>query len=898
MTDTDRDIPFSTAESNHDSDFKHAQAHWLTRDTIAWNVSGEAAEYTLHVAPRGGLRLTHEGVVGGTAVALAYDQGGLSDSLKARHPHLAGYHCLRLAPEAVARVPELLKGQVVISARGRAGELIDATGLQIPGVLDDLFAFDGELGVSYQGFLPRLSVWAPTAISVQLHLFPNAHPETLGHVHPMHYDPHTGVWSITGAPDWDGQFYLYEVEVFVRQTGRVERNLVTDPYSVSLAMNSTRSQIINLNDSAYKPSGWEEISKPPLDAFSDIVLYELHVRDFSIFDETVRPEYRGTYMAFTERDSQGMRHLRTLADAGLTHIHLLPVFDIATINEDQSKRTEPDLALLSSFPPDSHEQANIVHALREQDGFNWGYDPYHYTTPEGSYATHADGPMRVREFREMVQALNAHGLRVVMDVVYNHTHASGQNHGSVLDKVVPGYYHRLCRSGNVENSTCCANTATEHTMMFKLMRDSVVTWAKQYKIDGFRFDLMGHHMKADMVRLREALDSLTLEADGVDGTKIYIYGEGWDFGEVAYNARGVNASQGNMAGTGIGTFNDRLRDALRGGWPFDSGDQLVRRQGLATGLFFAPNVLNRADQEERNQWLRYSDHVRVGLAGNLRDVELEDHSGRLAKGSDIDYGGQPTGYAHDPHETVNYVEAHDNQTLFDIIQYKAPHDLPMDARVRMYNLANTIVMLSQGVPFFHAGQDMLRSKSLDRDSFNSGDWFNRLDFTYHTNNWGVGLPPSENETDVPIQRALLGNPALKPIQQHIRAAAAHFQELLRIRKSSPLLRLRTRADVLQRVRMHNTGPRQTLGLLATSIEDRLDTPLDSAYQLVVVLFNFSPDTLSLAEPRFTGLDLVLHPVLHESHDLVVRESRFDSATGTFFIPNRTAAVFVLPRERY
>ena len=200
--------------------------------------------------------------------------------------------------------------------------------------------------------------------------------------------------------------------------------------------------------------------------------------------------------------------------------------------------------------------------------------------PEGSYSTNPDGPARIVEFREMVQALNKMGLRVVMDVVYNHTNASGQNPKSVLDRIVPGYYHRLNDSGAVETSTCCSNTASEHNMMEKLMVDSVVTWAKDYKVDGFRFDLMGHHMMSNMLKVRAALDALTLAQDGVDGKSIYMYGEGWNFGEVADNARGVNATQLNLAGTGIGTFNDRSRDAVRGIGPFDSGQRAVGEAGL------------------------------------------------------------------------------------------------------------------------------------------------------------------------------------------------------------------------------------------------------------------------------------------------------------------------------
>src|SRR5215213_4997759 len=308
--------------------------------------------------------------------------------------------------------------------------------------------------------------------------------------------------------------------------------------------------------------------------------------------------------------------------------------------------------------------------------------------------------MRIVEFREMVQSLNQSGLRVVMDVVYNHTNASGQSENSVLDRLVPGYYHRLNAEGAVEKSTCCENTATEHTMMRKLMVDSVVTWAKEYKVDGFRFDLMGHHMLEDMKAVRAALDALTLEKDGVDGKSIYIYGEGWDFGEVANNGRGRNATQLNIAGIGIGVFNDRLRDAVRGGNPFND----PRQQGFATGLVFANNTNEtRAAEQQQTQLNDYADWIRLGLAGNLASYELPRVDGSTMPGNEISYNGVPAGYTADPQENIVYVSAHDNQTLFDAIQAKASSEATITDRVRINNFALSIVMLSQGVPFFHAG---------------------------------------------------------------------------------------------------------------------------------------------------------------------------------------------------
>jgi pullulanase-type alpha-1,6-glucosidase len=880
-----------------------ARAHWLTRDTIAWNVAGDPANsYRLHYDPNGALTLDPAGVQGGQALTLTYDPAGLSAALKAAFPHLAAYKVFKLSAADLASVPTLLKGQLAVSAVDSAGKLIDATSLQLPGVLDDLYSYSGDLGVvyrrvpdGYSGIVPTLSVWAPTARSVKLHLFDKSSSPTAT-ILPMTGNAQTGVWSISGRPEWSGKYYLYEVEVFVRATGKVERNLVTDPYSISLSMNSARSQIVNLDAPSLKPYGWDNLRKPELKAPEDIVLYELHVRDFSISDPTVSAKNRGKFTAFAERNSNGMKHLRALAQAGLTHIHLLPVFDIATINENPAERREPDPAVLASFAPDSQEQAAYLAQFQATDAFNWGYDPFHYTTPEGSYSTDPDGVARIREFRQMVKGLSDSGLRVVMDVVYNHTNASGQDEKSVLDRIVPGYYHRLNEVGGVETSTCCQNTATEHAMMEKLMIDSVATWAKQYKVDAFRFDLMGHHSKANLLKLQERLHSLTLARDGVDGSKIYIYGEGWNFGEVANNARFEQATQLNMAGTGIGTFSDRLRDAVRGGGPFDNGENL-RIQGFINGLYYDPNALPQggpAAQLER--LLLYQDQIRVGNAGNLRDYLFTDRTGAQVKGSQVDYNGSPSGYTLDPQDVITYIEAHDNQTLFDVIQYKTPISTSLADRVRIQNLGNAIVMLSQGVPFFHAGQDMLRSKSLDRNSYDSGDWFNRLDFSYQTNNWGVGVPPIESEADVAIMKELLGNPALKPTSANILSAVNYFRDLLRIRKSSPLFRLQTAAEIEARVKMYNTGPNQLPGLLVMSIADQAGANLDPNYRQIVVLFNANDSAQTFSEAALAGLNLRLHPVQASGSDAVVKTASYNATTGVFTIPARTTAVFVLPER--
>ena len=868
-----------------------AQAHWVSRDTIAWKIGpvqpGETV--ALHSSPTGSLKLGTEGVSGGTDFALTWDPAGLPASVLANYPHLEGFAAFKLSasPEDVALA---LKGQLAVSAKDASGALLDATSVQIPGALDDLYSWDGPLGASFAGGAPTLRLWAPTAPSVKLHLFSDSSAAATETVLPMTVDAH-GVWTIAGNASWSGKYYLYEVEVFARSTGRVEHNLVTDPYSVSLSRNSARSQIVDLSTAAWKPAGWDNLRKPPLDAPEDISIYELHIRDFSANDASVPGAERGTFKAFTHPWSNGMRHLSTLSFAGLTHVHLLPSFDIATVDEDKATWQSPgDLA---GFAPDSDQQQAAVTAVADEDGFNWGYDPWHYTVPEGSYSTNPDGPTRILEFRQMVQALGNAGLRTVMDVVYNHTNAAGQNRHSVLDQIVPGYYHRLDADGNVATSSCCANTASEHAMMEKLLIDSVLTWAKQYKVDGFRFDLMGHHMKRNMVKLRAALDALTLKRDGVDGRKIYLYGEGWNFGEVADNARGVNATQRNMAGTGIGTFNDRIRDGARGGGPFSGAQE----QGFLTGLFTDPNATDQGTPaEQKARLLLETDWIRCGMAGGLSSFGIVDRNGDGIACSALDYNGQNTGYTSDPQEIINYVEAHDNETLFDALQLKLPVTDPMSQRVRVQNLGMSLLAFSQGIPFFHAGVEVLRSKSGDRNSYNSGDWFNALDFTYARNGWGVGLPPKgDNGGSWDLLRPLLANPALKPGRGDIFGAYTHMLEVLAIRKSTPLLRLRTAADINAKVQMLNGGPDPLPGLIVMVVRDA-DGSADRDHDLVAVLVNAAPDAQTFAAPALAGRKLQIHPVHLLSLDPVVKRSSFERKTGTFSVPGRTAVVFWSPRS--
>ena len=356
---------------------------------------------------------------------------------------------------------------------------------------------------------------------------------------------------------------------------------------------------------------------------------------------------------------------------------------------------------------------------------------------------------------------------------------------------------------------------------------------------------------------------------------------------MANNTRGVQATQANMAGTGIGTFSDRIRDGVRGGGPFGG----IQEQGFLTGLWYDPNASGQgspADQLAR--LLLQSDWIRTGLAGALAGYPLEDRFGNTVAASQIDYNGQPAGYTADPQEVISYIEAHDNDTLFDAIAAKAPVGTSMADRVRMQNLGMSLLAFGQGVPFFHAGVDLLRSKSMDRNSYNSGDWFNKLDFSYQINNWGVGLPPApDNQSSWPVMQPLLANPALKPGPADIAKAVAHFREALAIRKSTRLLRLRTAQEIGDRLRFFNTGPGQVPGLIGMMLSDPAGA-VDHQHGSVAVLLNARHEavTYTLTGPCPA---LKLHPIQKASADPVVRTASFTAAACTFSVPARTAAVF-------
>ncbi|WP_321285045.1 pullulanase-type alpha-1,6-glucosidase [uncultured Vibrio sp.] len=896
------------------------KAHWLDATTIAWEAAANADSMKLYYSLTNDIQMDEDKqVTGGTAVELS-KAGELSDNLKSRFRHLSSLQAAGIDVDD-ATLRTILKSQIVMVAYNADGDVISATEVQKPGVLDAVFAdadagnaIGQKLGAIVEGGAATFKLWAPTAQDVSLIIYDENLQEEATVA--MSEDSVTGIWVSEPQSNVVNKFYRYQVKVYHPTTGVVETRMVTDPYSLSLSLNSLYSQVVDLNDASLMPQDWNNYDRPTVEKDEDHVLYESHLRDFSFNDSQGTSAYNGKYLALTEPERESVSHLQALKDAGLTTLHILPAFDIATVDENVESRVDindtvgklcgikPDASVceseddakiiedvLNDYDPSTDSAQALMNDLRALDSFNWGYDPFHYTVPEGSYATDPNGTQRILEFREMVQATHKMDLKLVMDVVYNHTNASGINDKSVLDKIVPGYYHRLnVNTGGVENSTCCDNTATENLMMGKLMVDSLKVWAKDYKVDGFRFDLMGHQPKDVMVYALEQIRE-------IDPNTLF-YGEGWDFGEVANDARFDQATQLNMAGTEIGTFSDRLRDAVRGGGPFDGGvdsdgsHSLRYNQGFGNAAY--ANEETKTDSDSVNGRLHNQDIVRLGMAGNLADYVLLDYTGETKLGKNVDYNGAPAGYTKMPSENISYVSKHDNQTLWDNNAYKIATGTSSADRARMQSVSLSTVMLGQGIPFIHMGSELLRSKSMQRDSYDSGDWFNRVFFDGSDNNWNVGLPREDKDGDNwDLIKTIIADSTAMPDTNDIELTKQQFLELLKIRSSSELFRLDTAQEVMNRVDFRNVGQDQVAGLIVMSIDDGVSAgqDLDPVNDAIVAVINSSSEEQSFTVAGASGFEL--HTIQQNSADGTVKGARF--AQETFTVPALTTAVFVQPQ---
>jgi len=890
-----------------------SSAHWLTPQLLVLPKANSEVEYQLLSKVKSGFNTINLSAV------------KLSEGTAKEFPHLADFQAYNvdLSP---SQVKSWLKQQLLVVALDADKKAQKLAYVQTGAVIDSIYTQgkndaneETNLGAKVTEKEVIFKLWAPTAQQVELLLFNDDLSPIESSNLTMVEDTNSGIWSVVGDSSLNGTYYQYQITVYHPQSKQVETLITTDPYSLSLSTNSKYSQVVDLNSDATQPLNWQSHIVPTVNNVEDNIFYETHIRDFSSDDSALsNDDFRGKYKAFSEQKSHGIQHLKALKKAGLNNIHLLPTYDLASINEDATQSVDindtvtqvkakvcgtaptiticsADLAdfvnfsdeqslksLLASFDVSGEQAQQMVSELRQFDNFNWGYDPFHYTVPEGSYALNSQGQNRLVEFREMVQSIHGLGFRVIMDVVYNHTYQFGLKEKSVLDKVVPSYYHRLnIITGEVEQSTCysCGNTATERVMMAKLMSDSLVTWARDYKIDGFRFDLMGHQAKGAMLASREAVRAVDADT--------YFYGEGWNFGEVANNSRFVQASQLELGGTEIGTYSDRLRDAVRG-----AGNNTRDSQGLGNGLLMQSNErqINNSQEQSREEYDLRMDQLRVGLAGNLSTFPLYRINGKQVLGKDIPYGEQPTGYALDPADTINYVSKHDNQTLWDNSQYRLPFDVSTQDRVRMHLQSLSFTLFAQGIPFLHMGSEFMRSKSYLRDSYDYGDWFNRVDFSKQSNHYSVGLPPSDKDQEnwPLIKEVLKGHQGRDQVDaKDIEFSAKVFEEMITLRMSSPLFRLTTAKEIIEKVSFLNTQNKQ-LGLLVMKLDDTLGNAVDNKTESLMVIFNTSTKAQTFA---YSGAEKYqLHPIQQNGVDEIIKHSKANEKG--FTVPALSSVLFI------
>ena len=451
-----------------------------------------------------------------------------------------------------------------------------------------------------------------------------------------------GKWQLTVKNDLKGKYYLFGVY------NNAQPDLTPGVFAKAVGVNGQRGAIIDLKDT--DPEGWSEDKRPELRNPVDLVIYEMHHRDFSI-DYSSGIKNKGKFLALTE--PKAIEHLKRL---GVNAIHILPSFDYASVDESQ---------------PDKPQ-------------YNWGYDPLNYNVPEGSYSTNAADPKaRIKEFKQMVQALHKAGIRVILDVVYNHTFNID---GSNFQKTYPGYYFRHRPDGTYSDGSGCGNeTASEKPLMREFMVESVKYWVNEYHIDGFRFDLMGVH---DI----ETMNLIRAELNKIDPS-IYVYGEGWSAGSCAYPqeklAMKANARQLN----GIGAFSDEMRDALRG--PFSDD----KKGGFLAGM---PNC---------------EESIKFGIAGAIDHPQVDMTKVNYSK----------TAWTNEPSQMIAYVSCHDDMCLTDRLSATVPN-ISDDELIRLDLLAQTAVLTSQGVPFLLSGEEMLRDKKGEHNSFRSPDSINRFDW--------------------------------------------------------------------------------------------------------------------------------------------------------------------------
>ncbi|MFD2673146.1 type I pullulanase [Marinicrinis sediminis] len=507
---------------------------------------------------------------------------------------------------------------------------------------DTYFSYDGDdLGCHWKEEESKFVLWAPTAAQAELVIYENEADET-GKAYVMNRND-KGVWRLDVREALLGKLYTYRVKV------GEQWNEAVDPYAKAVSVNGFRGAIVDLAQTS--PNGWEADSKPPFAAETDAIIYEVHVRDLTMHPDSGSSS-KGTFLGAAEEGTKGPQGIATgldhIASLGVTHVQFLPIYDYS---EDSVDERNPSAS------------------------YNWGYDPKNYNTPEGSYSTDPYDPVkRIQECKTMIQAYHRKGMRVIMDVVYNHMYDVFRAN---FTKLVPGYYFRHEKPEVLSNGSACGNdTASERAMMRKFIVDSVLYWAREYHIDGFRFDLMGLHDVETMNEIRRQLDELD--------PSILMTGEGWVLDTALPEEQKANQKQASKMPR-IAQFNDDLRDSLKGSIFYEDETGFV------------------------NGHTETIEQIKKGIAAGIA------------------YKDYATTFAAEPNQNLNYAECHDNHTLWDKLALSRP-DADEQTRTRMHRLCSAILFTSQGMAFIHAGQEFMRTKNGVENSYKSPDSINQMDW--------------------------------------------------------------------------------------------------------------------------------------------------------------------------
>ena len=506
----------------------------------------------------------------------------------------------------------------------------------------------------------KFTLWSPTAEEVRLMLYDEGEGGHAYETVKMELGE-DGTWATVVNKNLLNKFYTFNVKINDKWQGDTP-----GINAHAVGVNGKRAAIIDWK--ATNPEGWENDQRPPLKSPADMIIYEMHHRDFSV-DSTSGIKNKGKFLALTEHGTMNSDKLLTgidhLIELGVTHVHLLPSYDYASVDETKL----------------------------DENQYNWGYDPLNYNVPDGSYSTDPYQPAtRVKEFKQMVQALHKAGIRVILDVVYNHTFNTAESN---FERTVPGYFYRQKEDGTLANGSGCGNeTASERPMMRKFMIESVLYWMKEYHIDGFRFDLMGVHDIETMNEIRKAVDE-------VDST-VCVYGEGWAAETPQYPADSLAMKKNVAYMPGIAVFSDEFRDGLCGSvWEKGKGAFLA---GVRGG----------------------ENSVKFGIVGAIEHPQVRYDSVNYSRQA---WAGQPT-------QMISYVSCHDGLCLVDRLKASMPGATP-EQLVRLDKLAQTVVFTSQGIPFIYAGEEVMRDKQGVGNSYKSPDAVNAIDWRRKTTNGDV-----------------------------------------------------------------------------------------------------------------------------------------------------------------